>query len=319
MKKQYELISYEGQNFKYLIGSVSYCIPHIHREIELGMVLGGEVCFRVNGQRHVLKRGDLWLLNPCQSHETICEKGDSFSFVELQLSPSFFKSYFPDILRTEFEQTVVNQDRIGQENYRRLARILTDSAMIYLRREPRFELKCAALINEIFDLLLEIVPYRLLDVQEMQRAGIRQARIQRISGYIEENYDQKLLLSDLARQEGLTMPHLSHFFTENFGMSFQDYLLHLRCERAREFLLEGRSLAEVSIVCGFSAPRYLNAGFSRIYGMSPKEYQIRNRGGKTPGVLPEQPDAASVDIGLVRYTVEEGAARIADVLKSAEE
>ena len=42
--------------------------------------------------------------------------------------------------------------------------------------------------------------------------------------YIDENFRRKLLLGEIARREGLTMPYLSHLFKDTLGMSFQEYL-----------------------------------------------------------------------------------------------
>ena len=46
-----------------------------------------------------------------------------------------------------------------------------------------------------------------------------------------------MLLGDLAEEMGVSLYYLSHFFKENFGMPFQEYLSRLRCEKARHDLL----------------------------------------------------------------------------------
>lgn len=198
------------------------------------------------------------------------------------MSLSFFKSYFPEITRMEFSQTSLTKQTIGEQNHRTLTELLINSTLCYLRQETRFALKCAAMINLLFDSLLEAIPCRLLDPQEMQIPNLRKGRVQRIEAYIEENYDQKLLLSDLARQEQLSMPHLSHFLTENFGMSFQDYLLRQRCQKAQKMLSSTDiSLGDVSLACGFSSARYMDKGFRQkgtsLPGISGNSPAIRRR------------------------------------------
>lgn len=61
--------------------------------------------------------------------------------------------------------------------------------------------------------------------------------MQNITQYIDEHYSEKLLLSDIAEHENMDLYYLSHFFKDNFGMSFQNYLLKIRCERARHLLI----------------------------------------------------------------------------------
>ena len=75
--------------------------------------------------------------------------------------------------------------------------------------------------------------------------------------------------------EHVTETHLSHFFTANFHMSFQEYLMKLRCEKARSLLLTtDLTLIDISISCGFSDPKYLNKAFRKMYNCLPREYRI---------------------------------------------
>ena len=68
--------------------------------------------------------------------------------------------------------------------------------------------------------------------------------------------------------------YLSHSFKEYFGLSFQDYVMCVRCERASTLLLNtSYSLLDISMMCGFSDPKYLKKGFLRIYECTPKEYR----------------------------------------------
>lgn len=98
--------------------------------------------------------------------------------------------------------------------------------------------------------------------------------MQNITQYIDEHYSEKLLLSDIAEREDMDLYYLSHFFKDNFGMSFQNYLLKIRCERARRLLLlTDYSLLDISVSCGFSDPKYFNKGFQQQYGYTPKEYR----------------------------------------------
>ena len=72
----------------------------------------------------------------------------------------------------------------------------------------------------------------------------------------------------------VSLCYLSHFFTENFGISFQQYLAKIRCDKARrQLLLTDHSLLTVSIECGFSDPKYFNRAFAAQYGMTPRAYR----------------------------------------------
>ena len=97
----------------------------------------------------------------------------------------------------------------------------------------------------------------------------------------------------LAQELGVNVYYLSHFFREQFGLSFQEYVGKLRCEKARrELLLTNRSLLDISLACGFSSPKYFQRAFARQYGATPREYRRmaprESEARQTPGVLTSQ-------------------------------
>ena len=83
-------------------------------------------------------------------------------------------------------------------------------------------------------------------------------------------------LSEVAEKMGYSMSYLSHFIKECFGISFQEYLMILRCEKARQ-LLHTTKLPQLDICesCGFSDPKYFKKSFYSLYGCFPKEYRSR--------------------------------------------
>jgi len=57
MTDEYEVISYYGINYKFSTVSAIYCAPHIHKEIEIGMVLEGKFKVRSCMEQTVLTPG----------------------------------------------------------------------------------------------------------------------------------------------------------------------------------------------------------------------------------------------------------------------
>ena len=101
-------------------------------------------------------------------------------------------------------------------------------------------------------------------------------RMRSLIDYINTHYAEKMLLTELAEKEELSLHYLSHLFQESLGMPFQEYLSRVRCEQARRLLLStDQTLLDIGIACGFSDPKYFNRGFRRQYGCSPKEYRKR--------------------------------------------
>ncbi len=271
-KQTYEVIPYEQTNFLFSMGELTYVIPHIHREIEIALVLEGEIQLVSGLEKHLIHQGEFWVMNACQCHElySMSEKGSSL-FLELQVSTSFFRQCYHDIDKIRLERTVL-------QDHHALASQLLEMSKCYFEGKCFYELKCAGHIYDLFVNLLETVPYAIITEEEIRQNDFRMNRIQRMTDYIDEHISEKILLADLADRENLTLNYLSHFFKASFGMPFQTYLQHLRCRRAANLLLEtDASPSDISVQCGFSALKYMNQGFEALFGCKPAEYRKRQR------------------------------------------
>lgn len=291
MRHTYEMIPYEDTNFLFSLGRLSYVVPHIHRELEVALVLEGNILLACGGERRMIHPGELWLMNAYQCHELYAApEGGSSVFLELQVSASFFKQYYREIENVHLERICLNKGNLSPATLRDLTERLVSAAMDYFAGGPYYELKCAGDIDHLFAALLEAVPHAHLSEEELRQSDLRANRMRRIADYIEAHAGEKLLLTELAEREGLTLNYLSHFFAANFGIPFQTYLQHIRCRMAAALLLETEaSASDVSLQCGFSALKYMNRAFTQMFGCKPSEYRARER-----KALPEKGGAAQM-------------------------
>lgn len=268
---EFELITDKTSNFKAFIIILSYRAPHIHLDYEVGIILNGDLTVRVGDRECTLYKGDVLCINPCQIHEFKSSK--QATLLMIQVNPSYFKRTYPLMQNIQFSQDYLRADQ-NDPRYLWFRNQITNFAKVYIKKEEHYELRCSGLLNLIFYDLLELIPYREVSSIDRNSARTKADRVRRIADYIEDNYSEKIKLSDLAALEDITETHLSHFFTENFNMPFQEYLMKLRCEKARAMLLRtDLSLFDISFSCGFSDPKYLNKAFFRQYNCSPKDYR----------------------------------------------
>ncbi len=271
----YEVIQYAETNFTFVTRQLSSVPPHAHREAELGLVLKGQPRLHAGAADCLLRPGSLWIVNPFESHSLRTRSIRApYAFVALQFPLSFFRQYFPSAEHLRFSVTDLTGATLEEADLDRLRGLLLDGARSYWEAGPAYPLRCAARINEIMALLLEKVPHAVMSDQDLRDADLRAARMQRLTDVIEEQMGGKLLLSDLAEREGLSMAYLSHLFSREMGISFQTYLTDLRCRRAVALLMQtDRSLSEISLACGFSALKYMTKGFLERYGCTPAEFR----------------------------------------------
>jgi len=119
------------------------------------------------------------------------------------------------------------------------------------------------------------IPYHIITEEEWDGMQRRIDRINRIMSYVEENHSRKLLLSDVAEREGLTLSYLSHFFKDNLNQTFQEYVSSIRFQHAKNMLVSGKRLIDVCIESGFSDSKYLTKAFLKYEGCTPAEYKLK--------------------------------------------
>ncbi len=267
MNQEFENIFHDKINYKIFLVTVIYRTPHIHKDFEFGLVLEGEITIHSQGKFSTFSKGDFFVMNPFQSHEI--KSINKALVLSLQVSHTFFSSWYPQIEQLDFLS--FNFDMDCKKN---LSNNMIKLAYEYFKSDDLYEFRCAILLNEIFLSIMNNSSYKFITEKERLTSKIKGERMRQITNYIDTHYCEKLLLSEIAKVYDLSLSYLSHFFKDCFEMTFQDYLLKIRAEKARHLLLSTElSLLDICFTCGFSDPKYFNSGFKRLYGYTPKNYR----------------------------------------------
>lgn len=97
--------------------------------------------------------------------------------------------------------------------------------------------------------------------------------------YIDENFMHRISIPALGRISGYSGEYFRHLFTEEFGISPQQYIVKKRLDHARR-LLENTDIkcTEIAGMSGFSDSGQLTKMFSAAYGVTPLKYRRKMRG-----------------------------------------
>lgn len=275
MTNEFELIEHSKvQDIHVFLIEMHYRSTHLHMDIEVVYLLSGSLNIVTNNKKISLEKGDFIVLNSCQLHEL--DSKNSALLLIFQFSPKIFEAFFPQINEIYFDTTPITLD--ASETGRRLLGNIVAASQAYFKEEAYFSLLCHGFSSIIMFDLMKLVPHKQMKEEKKDQLLLKLERIKRISDYISKHYQEKLLLSDIAEKEALSFTYLSHFFRENFGVTFQEYVNLLRCEKAKYLLIHTEStLLTICGVCGFSDLRYLNSSFQRFYGVSPKTFRKQNQ------------------------------------------
>ena len=89
--------------------------------------------------------------------------------------------------------------------------------------------------------------------------------------YLQVHYQECVTLDAIADALRVSPYHLSHVFSQESRFSLFEYLTHLRMEKARQLLSEGRmNVSEVAFDVGYDDSHYFAKVYRRHFGQSPR-------------------------------------------------
>ena len=139
-----------------------------------------------------------------------------------------------------------------------------------------YELDITICLQSMWRLLLEHITY---EPQASRENSLEYDRIKKILSYIEENYQNKITLNDIAGHIHLCESECTRLFKRHMNTTLFAFLQEYRIERSLADLLDpGCSMAEAAAGAGFNDSNYYSKVFVRIKGCAPSVYRKKMRG-----------------------------------------
>ena len=106
---------------------------------------------------------------------------------------------------------------------------------------------------------------------------------ERIISFLEKNYTRPGLSAvAVSEKVGITEKYLYQFWKQQTGETFANYLLHLRIDRAKEYLEQtDLSNEQIAELVGFSSANTFYRNFQKLTGITPKKYKESRESWKT--------------------------------------
>lgn len=305
--QDYEFIRHlKGLGMKAYFVTIDQRLQHWHSDIEMLYVVQGSVQLVKAGETIQLNTGDIFVVNHFEIHSLRQTDEGNLLFV-VQFTPTFCKSYFSDLQYIRFNERHL---RRGDKSADWLAvrTILLSMIEAFADNEPNFQFLLMASLNNLVFTMLKMLPHQVFGQKEIDSYESNLERLNRILLYIYNNAAYKITLEDLARREGLSTFHLSHYIRQFLGISYQEYLAQVRLQQAVNMLTTTeKSVSSIAAESGFSDIKYLNRHFRAAYGCDPAEYRRRDSKVDQPvmAMLNGQSRELALDQALMKQLVEE--------------
>ena len=250
---------------------------HRHREVEVNLVVSGELTYLFGGSRVVVPAGQVavfWAMIP---HQVVrCAEGTRFYCVHLPLA-RFLQWQVPRELTSrllhgemvrEMDGSRVGSDRALFEQWRMDLEELSPDAnyVVLLELEARLR-RLAWSVGKI--------PAAARTGDPGVASGDRSLdKLERMAVFITEHYQDQITTADIAAAAGLHPKYATALFQERCGMTLREYLAQQRLSQAQRLLAttDGK-VVDVAFASGFGSVSQFYEVFTRCCGQSPKTFR----------------------------------------------
>ena len=267
------LVSYQKLS-EYESGSFMW---HWHPEIEITYVRKGTMCYKVNNLVYHLKEGDIVFNNSGALHSGTMENQEDCAYIPVTFDPRLIYGFFQSTINSKYVDPVIQDSMLPaicidqSESWHRPFREYLLRIIALDEKKPDFyELDITICLQSMWRLLLEHITY---EPQASRENSLEYDRIKKILSYIEDNYQNKITLNDIAGHIHLCESECTRLFKRHMNTTLFAFLQEYRIERSLEFLQSGEPVSTVALNTGFSDPNYYSKVFAKIKGCSPREYR----------------------------------------------
>ena len=257
---------------------------HAHSYIEIMYMCSGKTVHRINGGEPItVHAGELLFLGRGASHEIERAEYEDIA-VNFIVLPQFFDTALERIgADNALGRFIANSiSRAGGSDFLlfRVADVLPVQNLV--------ENLVWTLVNDtknrrrITQNTMALLFLELLNCTDKLAAseneGDHSALVMTALREIEENY-RTASLTDIAEKYGVTISYLSAAVHSTTGFTFKSLLRRKRMEKAAALLSGTKlSVSDIIMAVGYENTSYFYRAFSEMYGVTPREYRLRQRG-----------------------------------------
>lgn len=245
---------------------------HQHKFFELVYVLRGTAKRKLSDALIPVSAGDYYVANPLSAHGY--EDLQDLEVVNCLFLPEYIDRALTDcpsvsallsnrMLRFGVPVDISIADRVFHDTDGSVGRIVKNMEREYAERHTGHMEMLRCYLTQV-----------LVHAARACETRIPHEAVIKVMEYLKAHYTEPLSLDILSRLTGYTPQYLSSLFSDEVGMSIQEFLQRLRMEEACRLLTcTDLAVAEIAATVGYQDTRHFSKVFRRYQTISPKEYR----------------------------------------------
>jgi AraC-like DNA-binding protein/mannose-6-phosphate isomerase-like protein (cupin superfamily) len=252
---------------------------HWHDHLEIAMVLDGRGTFLFGRRSLAAAPGDVFFIDNSQPHVAVGGPAGPLHLLLVLFRPELIagpgcreldRGYLAPF-RVD-ERTTSPRVRGDTPLATELAPVLRELQEIWQRRDPAEQHLADATLRRALALVNR--HRRCGSRTAAHAATVRSEQIRPVLAYVDRHCRESITLDDVAKVVHVSPSRVRHVFKDVTGVSFKEYVTHVRVAEAKRLLLStDQSVAEIARAVSYTNLHQFYKVFYRSCAMSPGEYR----------------------------------------------
>ncbi|WP_054023747.1 AraC family transcriptional regulator [Bacillus sp. FJAT-28004] len=247
---------------------------HYHKQVEVLLILEGELDVYVDEENFHLTSGDILLIGASELHSDRSHNSLDYIVLQFDLEPFFDQSTIPYMRYFSETQTPLSKaNYIFQENNtakQQAASYIHQLLHETTHKETGYELAVSVLVKQILLLLLRNDSRKVLIEQD----NFERIRLKPVLDYIENHLTDRIQVEEVCKIANMSYYYFVKYFKKTIGLSFTEYVNYRKVKWAERILLtKDLSISEVGERIGMPNMAHFYKMFKKYNDCSPKQFQ----------------------------------------------
>lgn len=260
-------------------------VTHKHEFIEIIYILSGKAMHTVGEKQYMVKCGDVAVVNSGIEHKftSVSDSDENFVTYDLMFSPKFFEASaiemgeFESLKNSFLFYSLFPSEESSQPDMHISSGRFSDYGEIFSRIYQEYRRKEKGYIQLIRAYIISLIIKIFRDIERSDSIHLSSSKLKTVYSaieYIENNYNTKLSVDDIASKAFLAPDYFRKVFKKVTGHSVTTYMQNLRIDEACKLLSTTETpIKDICSMVGYNDMTTFYQSFKKITGKTPNEYR----------------------------------------------